>query len=173
MPGWVPGVVGGGWTCAGGGYLLTGGWLDPGVWLDVPARGDSPGWWLAVGCSLDGWRALSPRGCCWIAVETVLVGWFLHGAVPRLAVGTPRRVAWFGAVPVCGGLLVPGVAGLRAVGSPGSPVWSNCRGAGDSGLVTGWRWWLVVKGTRKLVAVGWWCSPGCLLDGWRSPVRAG
>lgn len=39
------------------------------------------GWWLAVGCSLDGWRALSPRGCCWIAVGTVLVGCFLHGAV--------------------------------------------------------------------------------------------
>lgn len=61
MPGWVPDVVDGGWvatyahavprlivgavwlfpdwrggwTCAGGGCLLTGGWLAPGVWLDV------------------------------------------------------------------------------------------------------------------------------------------
>ena len=131
------------------------------------------GWWLAVGCSLDGWRAFSPRGCCWIAVGMVLVGWFLHGAVSLVGGWHSPARGWFGAVPVWGGLLVPGVAGLRAVGSPGSQVWSDCRGAGDSGLVTGWRWWLVVKGTRKLVAVGWWCSPGCLLDGWRFPVRAG
>lgn len=29
----------GGWTCAGGGWLLTGGWLAPGVWLDVGGGG--------------------------------------------------------------------------------------------------------------------------------------
>lgn len=123
------------------------------------------GWvaWRSIpGLSARGWFLL---GSGWLFFAR---GWFLW-----LAVGTSRRVAWFGAVLVWGGLLVPGVVGLRAVGSLPVP---------RRGLIAGvlvilvWLlvggWWLLVGGGARKLGVGWWCSPGWLLDGWLSPVRA-
>ena len=120
------------------------------------------GWWLVVGCwLLPRWLACSLPAWLLLDCSRDGSGWLFlaRGCFPGWRLALPPARGWFGAVPVWGGWFSR------------LPGWSDCRGAGDSGLAASWR--VVVKGTRKLVAVGWWCSPGCLFDGWRSPVRAG
>lgn len=148
--------------CRWGGFS---GWLLAVTGLAGVARGCCSR--FRLGClALDSGAERAGMVSTWFWLVVFCAGRFLW-----LAVGTSRRVAWFGAVLVWGGLLVPGVVGLRAVGSLPVP---------RRGLIAGVRvilvwllvggWWLV--GARKLGGGGWWCSPGWLLDGWRSPVRA-
>lgn len=145
--------------------------LSPACGSMFPRGGDSPGWWLAVGCSIDGWRALSPRGCCWIAGGTVLVGWFLHGAVSLVggwqlppARGVVRRgsgVGWFAGFPAwldCGRLVLP--VWLLLAGGEGDAETSGSWVVGLSRLSARW-----LALSRTGVAVADCCSPAPMVGG--------
>lgn len=118
-------------------------------------------------------------GSGWVAWRSIpglsARGWFLLGSGWLfLARGgfSGWRLALLGAW--CGSARFwCGVVGLRAVGSlpvPRRGLIEGVRVILVWLLVGGWR--VVVGGGARKLGVGWWCSPGWLLDGWLSLVRA-